>query len=374
MATKSNGKSLGIGIIGCGLMGGIHAEMFTKAKGSHVVGYTNRTRDKAEQLAKKLGGEVFDSVEALLADPRIGAVSICTSQQVHAEQIIKAARAGKHILCEKPLALLPSELDEVEREVKQAGVTLMVAHQLRFHPVTEAVKAAMPKLGKCYHVDLEMCFRLSSHEGRCWMDYRSGGFFMELGVHMADLARNLMGPIANVHAHTLRLNPKRVTEDYTHCLLQHSTNAVSSIVVSANHRTKRQGLLIGRVLGEKGRIDFTIYPYHDSNNEATLVIDKGKAIFVPDVKVTKLKWKKRPILLPKVYAGFYDVYLREVEAFLKAVREGSTPPISLEDGRSAVEVVLAAYHAQAEATDRKNFVNRPKSYRSEEACHPLLGG
>ena len=73
-----------------------------------------------------------------------------------------------------------------------------------------------------------------------------------------------------------------------------------------------------------------------------------------------------------MYAGFYDVYLREVEAFLKAIREKTPPPITLEDGRSAVEVVLAAYHAQAESSDRRNFVNRPKSYRSEAACHPLL--
>src|SRR5688500_5820011 len=150
---KSNGKPLGIGIIGCGLMGGIHAESFAKAKGARLIGFTNRTRDKAEQLAKKLGGgEVFDSVEAMLADPRI-------------------------------------------------------------HPVIEAVKAAMPKLGRCYHLDLEMCFRIGALEGRCWMDYRSGGFFMELGVHLADLARHIMGPIDHVQASTLRLNPKRVTED-----------------------------------------------------------------------------------------------------------------------------------------------------------------
>jgi predicted dehydrogenase len=370
---KNAGREIGVGIIGCGLMGGIHAESYTGAGGCRVVGFTNRSADKARDLAKKFdGARVFDNVGAMLADDSIDAVSICTSQQVHAEQVIAAARAGKHILVEKPLALTKQELDDVEREVKKAGVTLMVAHQLRFHPVVEAVRAAMPKLGRCYHFDIEMCFRISAHDGRCWMDYRSGGFFMELGVHLADLSRHLMGPIANLSANSLRMNPKRVTEDYTHVLLQFRSNAVGTILVSANHRGARQGLLTGRVLGERGRIDFSIYPYQRAMNEATLVIDGGKSIFVPDVKVTKLKWKNRPSP-SKVYPGFFDVYEREVKGFLDAIRTGSQPPVTLEDGRSAVEVVLAAYDAQARASDEPNFDGqKPARYRSDESSHPML--
>jgi predicted dehydrogenase len=216
-----------------------------------------------------------------------------------------------------------------------------------------------------------MCFRISGHQGRCWTTLRQGGFFMELGVHLADLSRHLMGPISHVTGHTLRVNEKRATEDYTHALLQFSSKAVGSIIVSANHRTTRQGLLIGRVLGEKGRIDFTIYPYQRANNSATLTLDGGKSTFVPDVKVTKLKLPKLPSPT-KVYPGFFDVYEKEVAAFVNAAITGTAPPVTFEDGRSAVEVVLAVYDNQSQSTKKPNFTKRRASYRTDVAGHPLL--
>ena len=364
-------KKIGIGVIGCGLMGGIHAECYAREKNCEIVGFQNRSREKAEALAKKFGGKVYGTVAELLADRRIHAVSICSSQQVHKEQIVAAARAGKDILAEKPLALTIKEMDEIEKVIVRKKRVLMVGHQLRFHPVTEWLLKNMQKLGPIYHLDLEMCFRINADKGRCWADYRSGGFFMELGVHLADLARCLMGEIRHVTANTLRLNPRRVTEDYTHCLLQFQSFASASIIVSANHRTTRQGLLIGRVLGEKGRINFTIYPYQRAMNHAELVLDGGKKLFVPDETITKMPLKF-PRSLFKVYPGFFDVYQREVHSFSEAVRTRKQPPVSFADGRSAVEVVLAAYASQGEITDRPNFKPGKLRYRADAACHPKL--
>lgn len=367
---------IGIGIIGCGTMGEIHARAYSGISGCRIVGFTNRTRSKSEALAGTFGGRVFDDAESLLADPEIHAVSICSSQQVHAEQIILAARHGKHVLCEKPLALTSAELDAVARAVRRAGITFAVAHQLRFHPVVRSVIAAMPRLGRCYHLDLEMCFRIAGHEGRCWQDLRSGGFFMELGVHLADLARHLMGEVDHVAGCTLRLDPKRVTEDYTNCLLHFANNSVGSLLVSANHRTRRQGLLFGRLLGERGQIEFTIYPYQRSLNQARLTLDKGKSVFVPDTVERNLR-VERPRSIFKTFPGFFDVYQRQATAFLAAVRDpaANPPPVSLEDGRKAVEIVLAAYHSQSSVARRPNF-RYPAStqFNSDPDSHPLLMG
>jgi len=372
VAKKRTGRrSIGIGIVGTGLMGSIHAGCYAREKGCKVVGYFNRTPQKADALARRYGGCVYESLDALLADDRIDAVNISTAQAIHAPQVIAAAEAGKHIFCEKPVALTVSELDAIERAVKRAGVTFMTGHQLRFHPVVNAVKAALPKIGAPYHLDLEWTLLIKSLGGRCWESYHLGGFFMELGCHVADLACYLFGPVADLSAYTLRINPERITEDYTHSLLKFESGAVGSIVVSANHRTGRQGLLHGRALGEKGRIEFTVYPYQRAFNEARLVLDRGKSIFVPDVTVRPIRVKKPPSP-HKVFAGFFDVYQREASAFLAAVRTGSPPPCTLRDGRSAVEIVLASYHQQGVAAARRNFVNRPGKYRSDADCHPLL--
>lgn len=362
---------LGVGIIGAGLMGRIHGECFFRDPRGNVVGCYNPTRSKAEQLVKDFGGKVHDSVESLLADPAVGAVVVASPQSYHADQLVAIAKAGKHIYTEKPVALTVAELDAVERAVAKAKVAVAVNHQMRLHPVIKAVRANLDKLGAIYHLDMEWCFKIDAHEGRCWTNYHQGGFFMELGCHANDLAQFLLGPVQNVTGHSVRMNPKRATEDYTHSLMQFQSNAVASIIVSANHRTKRQGLLIGRVLGEKGRIDFTCYPYARGMNKATLTVDVGKSVFVPDEKKTLLKIENRPSM-SKDYKGFFDVYQQQAEAFLDQIFKGLPPVCSLAEGRAAVELVLATYDAQAQHTRKPNFVKPPKRYETKAAAHPIV--
>ena len=365
-------KRIGVGVLGCGSMGGIHAACFARENGCEIVGFHNRTPAKARALAAKHGGEVFDTEAALLADARIDAVSIATSQQVHAAQVVAAARAGKHILCEKPVGLTPEEFNAMESAIEKSGVTFMTAHQLRFHPVSKWVQQKMPRLGQVFHLELEMSFLIRGHEGRCWEDFRSGGFFLELGCHLADLSRFLVGEARHVSGHTLRLDPKRATEDFTQCLLQFQSGAIGSILVSANHRVKRQGLLRGRVLGERGRLDFSIYPYRRAFNAATLVLDGGKDVFVPDETGESLDKNSFTPSLFKTYPGFFDVYQQEIHAFLHAIRTNTSPPVTFADGRKAVEIVLATYAHQSAASDAPNFANGLKTYRADAACHPPL--
>jgi predicted dehydrogenase len=360
-----------IGIIGAGRMGGIHAGVFSKLNGSCLTAFADVDSAKVNALAETYGGLAFADWKQLITGDTVDAVVIATPQAHHAEQIVAAARAGKHIFCEKPLALTPGELDRVEKAVKTEKVTLMVGHQLRWHPVIRCVKQHLKQLGPLYHLDLEWAMRISAPGGRCWESYRLGGYFMELGCHATDLARFLFGPIRHVSGHTLRLNPARVTEDHTQCLLQFRTGAIGSILVSANHRTLRQGLLRGRVLGQKGRIDFTLYPYGRSFNSVKLTLDHGKSVFKPDTTERVLTFP-RPRSSVSIYPGYFDVYEQEGRAFLRAVRTGEEPPCTLADGRSAIEVILATYHAQGDATRQQNFIRRPKVYRSDASCHPLL--
>ena len=374
MARQRNARltSLRIAVIGAGTMGQIHAACYAADRAFTFIGCYNPTRAKAEALVAEHGGRVFDDVQSLVTAADVDAVCIASPQAHHHAQVIATAEAGKHIFCEKPVALTAKELDDIDAAVAKAGITFMTGHQMRFHPVIVAVRQALKRLGRVYHLDMEWCFRIAGHEGRCWETYRLGGFFMELGCHAADLACFLLGKPVHVSGHTLRIDPKRVTEDYTHALLQFEDHAVASLLVSANHRTKRQGLLIGRVIGEKGRIDFTVYPFSRSLNKATLTIDHGREVFVPDVTVSNIAVKQGRSLT-KVFPGFFDVYAQEAATFARAARNGTTPPCTLADGRNAIEIVLATYHQQGQATKEKNFINRPKRYASDGDCHPLLG-
>lgn len=353
-------------------MGGIHAECFAREQDCELVGFTNPTRSKAQAFARKFGGQVYDSAPELLEYSGCDAVVIASPQQMHCEQIVAAAKAGKHILCEKPLALTMAEFSVIEKAVKKNVKQFMVAHQMRFHPVVEWVKKNQQKIGRIYHLDLEWSLLINGHAGRCFEDYRSGGFFMELGCHVTDLSRHLMGEeVRDVTARTLRLNPKRVTEDCTHCLLQFESNAIASLLVSANHRGKRQGLLSGRVLGQKGRIEFSIYPYGRAFNGAQLILDGGRSTFVPDVMIQKMETIVPPSIT-RVYKGFFDAYQKQATAFLRSMRTDKTPPVTFQDGKSAIEIVLAAYHSQNLATQSPNLFSPRVNFASDAAGHPLL--
>lgn len=360
-----------IGIVGCGTMGRIHAEAFSTEPNCELAGFQNRTASRARVLADEFGGRFYASFEEMVADPGIDAFCIASSQAVHAEQVMAALRAGKDVFCEKPLALTVPELDALEKVARRSRRVVMVGHQLRFHPVIRKVVSTLPKIGAAFHLDLEMTFLIAGASGRCWEDYRSGGFFMELGCHLTDLSRFLMGEVRDVSARTLRLNPKRVTEDHTHCLLQFENHAIGTISVSANYRVGRQGLLRGRVLGEKGRLEFVINPYGRTFNNVTLTLDSGRDTFRPDGP-----GKRLPLQLPrsvcKTFPGFFDVYQRQASGFLKAVQTRSEPPVKLSDGRAAVEIILAAYNSQGLATDGPNFSTRKWRERTDGACHPLL--
>ncbi len=353
-------------------MGGIHAECLTRIPSCRIAGFFNRTRSRAEAMSKRFGGRVYARLSEMLADPVIDAVVIASAQQVHARQIMASLQAGKAIFCEKPLAMTVREMDQIERMALHSKRTVMVGHQLRFHPVVEAVRQAIPRLGPVFHADMEMTFRIAGHEGRCWEDYRSGGFFMELGCHLVDLARHFLGEIHHVSGNTLRLNPKRVTEDFAQTLLSFESGATASLITSANYRTTRQGLLRGRILGREGRIDFTVYPYARDFNSAALVVDCGEDIFVPEEKITPLIGGDLPQSLSEIYPGYFDAYQQQMLAFVKAVQSRKRPPVTMHDGRMAVEGVLATYHQQGRVTRSTSFSKSRRVYRLDGGCHPLL--
>jgi predicted dehydrogenase len=107
-----------VGIIGCGRIAQRrHIPEYASNPNVEIVGYYNRTRSQAEDMASKYGGKVFDTIEGLLSDPEIDAVSVCTANTMHASVSIDAMRKGKHVLCEKPMA---TTVEDCERMIEVA--------------------------------------------------------------------------------------------------------------------------------------------------------------------------------------------------------------------------------------------------------------
>lgn len=122
----------GIGIIGCGKIAQVrHIPEYAENKDAKLVGFYDINLVRAQELADKYDGKAYDSVDALLADPAIDAVSVCAANFAHAEITIAALNAGKHVLCEKPMATTLADCEAMVEAARKNGKFLMIGHNQR---------------------------------------------------------------------------------------------------------------------------------------------------------------------------------------------------------------------------------------------------
>ncbi|MBP3539263.1 MAG: Gfo/Idh/MocA family oxidoreductase [Oscillospiraceae bacterium] len=121
-----------IGILGCGKIAQVrHIPEYADNPDCELRAFYNPSRQRAEDMAAKYGGRVYDSAEELLADPEIDAVSVCAANYAHAELAIKALKAGKHVLCEKPMATTIEDCEAMAEAARESGKFLMIGHNQR---------------------------------------------------------------------------------------------------------------------------------------------------------------------------------------------------------------------------------------------------
>lgn len=139
-------KPLGLGLIGCGQLGATHAKCVAEIGGAKWVAFADVHEPAAAALCKQFdGGYATTNIDKVLGDARIDAVYICTRHDSHADLAIAAAKAGKHILIEKPLALTMPACQAIAQAVDDAGVWLMPAFKLRYYPLVQKAKAFIPQ-------------------------------------------------------------------------------------------------------------------------------------------------------------------------------------------------------------------------------------
>jgi myo-inositol 2-dehydrogenase/D-chiro-inositol 1-dehydrogenase len=186
-------KKINIGIVGVGRMGSIHLEnLVTKFPNARVLAISD-TSPNLEALAEKYQvAKVYPQFESMIKDSEINAVVICSPTDLHAEHIIKAAKAGKHIFCEKPMDLSLETVKEVLEIVKLAGVKLFIAFNRRFDPNFQRVEK-MVKDGK---IGAPQIIKITSRDpGPPPLPYIkvSGGLFLDMAIHDFDMARFISG-------------------------------------------------------------------------------------------------------------------------------------------------------------------------------------
>ncbi len=229
--SKMNRKTVRVAIIGTGRMGDYHAQRLQKVKNCRVVAAMDVDHNRAEAFCKKHNIPVpYSTVEELLRHDEIDAVSNVTPDAFHAPLSIQCLKAGKHVLCEKPLALSHPDALRMVNAARKAGVINMVNFSYRDWPCIQAVAALVRRgdLGEMRHV--EASYLQSWLPSKYWGDWRtaptwlwrlstghgSKGALGDVGVHIIDFATFPVGHISSVYCRlkTFRKAPRNRVREY----------------------------------------------------------------------------------------------------------------------------------------------------------------
>ena len=193
-----------IGMIGCGKIAQIrHIPELAAHPDAELAGYYNPTRSRAEEMAARYGGKVYDSIDVMLADPAVDAVVVSLANVAHAEVTVKALRAGKDVLCEKPMATDMQECEAMMAAARESGRLLLIAQNQR---LTEAHRQARRMIAEGT-IGKVLTFRTTfGHSGPENWSIRPGkdtwffskekaamGAMADLGIHKTDLIQYLLG-------------------------------------------------------------------------------------------------------------------------------------------------------------------------------------
>lgn len=163
-----------------------------ETKNGEVVGIASRTGEKAREYADKHGiPQAFGSYEALLASPDIDAVYITLPNALHLEWILKALDAGKHVLCEKPLAMSAAECDEIARKADETGLKVLEGFMYRFHPRFEKLQELLADgaVGKLTFLHVAHSFDAGGGDNIRWYAGLGGGALFDTGCYVVNISR-----------------------------------------------------------------------------------------------------------------------------------------------------------------------------------------
>lgn len=194
--------SVRIGLLGAGFMGSTHAAAYSQLGQARLVAVGDANRALADKLAGQYGARAYYDIDSLLNDPDIEAVDVCLPTFLHEQCVVGAAQRGKHVLCEKPVALSLEQVDNMLAAVEKAGVMAMVGQVIRFWPQYVAIRELLLG-GDLGEVQMITATRLSAPPawGKWFKDPKlSGGAVLDLHIHDLDFVYWLLGMPESVYA------------------------------------------------------------------------------------------------------------------------------------------------------------------------------
>ena len=336
-----------VGIIGCGRISQRrHVPEYAINKDAEIVGYYDRTLQRARDMAGRYGGRTYETIEELLADETIDAVSICIANRLHAEVTIQALNAKKHVLIEKPMATTVEDCEAMIKAAKANGKFLMVAQNQRFYTGHARAKELLEQgiIGRPLTFKTTFC-----HGGpERWLmesskdpkpDYvwffdksvASMGVMADLGIHKIDLIQYILGErITEVTGKMLTLDKKDskgnliALEDNAICILKMENGVYGTLTVSWTDYGEDDNSTV--IFGTKGLMRL----YDNSEHTIQISTDRGDKIYYDLDRMEQDHNKKE--------SGMIREFVQELES-------GEWTNEANELSVNAIRVVLAGFES-----------------------------
>ena len=337
-------KQFGFGIIGAGMISGIHANAINSIANARLVGIYSINKDKSDVFAAKYDCAAYTTLDEMLDNREIDIVCICTPSGIHLNPAIKCIEAGKHCLVEKPLEVTLEKCDQIIEAAGKAGIKVGVIFPSRFYEASKQLKKSIDEklfgdlvLGDAYVKwnRSEAYYQSSAWRGTWALD--GGGALMNQGIHSVDLLQWYMGPVESVQSVAANIRHQGIeVEDTVVSTLQFTNGALGTIECStavfpgALKRIEIMGTKGTAILEESKLIkwEFENMTAEDENINAAVSVGntaQGGVSNPADIS----------------FAG----HQRQIEDMIHSIETGDKPLIDAAEGRKSVEIVLAIYES-----------------------------
>ena len=321
-------------VVGCAGIGPTHAEAVETVQDAELVACADIDGDAAAEFADEYDCGAYTDVTEMVEEAQIDALSACTPSGTHADVTVEAARAGAHVLCEKPLDVYADRIDRMISVCEEEGVTLAGVFQKRTHESAQRAKRAVEdgEIGGLLLGDAHVkWFRSQAYyDSGGWRGTRDmdGGVMLNQAIHNIDKLQWLAGGVVAVQAATGRLAREMECEDTAAITLEFENGALGTVSATAatkggTDRVELNGTEGSISLGPEGIRRFEVgtgeqSPYSAETESRELVEDDQE-------------WG--------------DAHAAVVADFVDAIEDDREPMVPGRDAREAVDVILAAYES-----------------------------
>jgi predicted dehydrogenase len=308
--------------IGTGRWAGTLADAARQGTGLALVACTSRSADHRAAFAKKHGCRDVATYDAVLADPEVEGVVVTTPHSLHAEQIVAAAKAGKHVFVDKPFTLTVADARRATEACRAARVVLALGHQRRRQPASRALKrlvdeGALGRVGQIegnFSADYGFATTITPDMWRADRAETPGGAMTNLGIHHVDTYQYLLGPIARVMAMSRRLVLDIDVEDVTSILFEFASGVLGYLGTSWLPATRTEWIAIHGTEAQA---------WHEAHGARLSLVRPGRS-------------EREAVPLAPA-----EPLVEELAEFARCVRERARPEVGGEEGIANIAVLEA---------------------------------